>query len=77
MKIGEALDKLKEQSIYYPNKELIIEYTAYESTQCIVIGDLNPNEHISVNFDNGFIIVSTETSVVFVCKAKSFISLRY
>lgn len=70
------MDKLEDigQKIVEMPNQLICAY--WEDKKIHTIGiDIDKNEHITVLFDKGYVVVKTETETKFVCKGKLFISL--
>jgi len=64
--IGRQMLELPEQAIctYYEDKKV----------RSVAI-NLDRNEHITVCFEKGYVVVRTENETKFVCKGKLFISL--
>lgn len=63
---------LEKLPIITATKNLIIKYYVGDKIECICLGDV---EHMKISFDKGLILVSNESSVIFACKVKDFISL--
>lgn len=73
----ELAKKVKENPpvIQIKRNELVVKYLVKDKQiECVCIA-LKDNDHIKIGFSKGHLVVSTETSVVFMCKAKDFISL--
>lgn len=72
----ELAKKAKENPhvIQIKRNELVVMYLVKDKIECVCIA-LKDNDHIKIGFSKGHLVVSTETSVVFMCKAKDFISL--
>ena len=68
-----TLESVAKQVLEMPNQVIC---TFYEDKKVrAVCIDIEKNEHISVWFEKGYVIVKTQTEVKFVCKGKAFISL--
>lgn len=67
------LEQIAQRIIEMPN-QVICTFYEDDKVHCVAI-DIEKDEHIKVEFDKGYVIVSTESETKFVCKGKSFISL--
>lgn len=71
--MGKSLEDIGNTILEMPNQMIC---TYWEDKKIHSVGiDIDKDEHITVSFEKGYVVVKTEKETKFVCKGKSFISL--
>lgn len=71
--MGKGLEDVGNTIITMPNQIIC---TYWEDKKIHSVGiDIDKDEHITVVFEKGYVVVRTEKETKFVCKGKLFISL--